>query len=532
MSKMSRSTVAGVCLTATFIFWSIVGPGAGRAGGKWDFAPSVVQKQAIAAISAESLRGHLSFIASDLLDGRGNGTEGEEVAAEYIAAQFRRSGLKPAGDDGFYQTVPKIRLMPNLEGYRCRISLDGKTADVPSTRFAMISALGSSNPIIREIHIDNVPIVKIPFSGSLPDQSENLKGRVLMTEFPAVPRDRTQAANIYVRRQEFMSRVGALNPALLVEIRRGGSLDTGYFRSRSLIDPEQKGRPATGIPLAAVTDPAVVELYDALADGQAQGGFSLHLSGSLDTPAPLRNVVGLLPGADPKLAETYILITAHYDGQGTRPGSEGGWNSANDDGSGTVSVIEIAAAMASLKERPRRSLVFMTFYGEEIGLAGSRYYAQHPVFPIEKTIAEINLEMVGRTDDTEGDQHKRASLTGFDYTDLGDLFRRAGDLTGVTVFKHEKNSDSYFGRSDNQALANMGVPAHTLCVTFNYPDYHGAADTWEKIDYDNMALTVRMIATAVLILAESDGEPRWNESLPQASRYLAAWKKIHEGGKH
>ncbi len=532
MHRMSRTTVTGSCLAVILALCSVVDAGAGRAAGKWKYAPSAPQRQAINAISAESLRGHLSFIASDLLDGRGNGTTGEDVAAEYISAQFRRAGLKPAGDDGYYQTVPKIRLTPNLEGYRCRIQLEGKGVDVPSARFALTGAPASRSPLIREIHIDDAPVVKIPFSGSLPPRSETMKGCAVMTEFPPAPQDRAQMANFIARRQEFMFRVQELNPALLVEVRRGTPQDLGYFRSRTLIDPEQQGRPSTGIPLAAVSDPAVAELYDSLADGPAQAKFTLHVPAPLETRTPLRNVIGLLPGADPKLADSYILVTAHYDGQGTRPGTAGGWNSANDNGSGTVSVIDIAAAMASLKERPRRSLVFMTFYGEETGLTGSRYYAQHPVFPVDKTIAEINLEMVGRTDDTEGDQHKRASLTGFDYTDLGELFRRAGELTGVTVFKHEKNSDSYFGRSDNQPMANLGVPAHTLCVTFVYPDYHGAADTWDKIDYDNMALTVRMVATAVLMLAESDEEPRWNESLPQVSRYLAAWKKIHEAGKH
>jgi Zn-dependent M28 family amino/carboxypeptidase len=253
--------------------------------------------------------------------------------------------------------------------------------------------------------------------------------------------------------------------------------------------------------------------------------FTVRLGAPVEVDAPQRNVLALLEGSDPKLAGTYVLVTAHYDGQGTRPAPDRVWNSANDNGSGTVSVIELASVLGPLKKHPRRSVVFIAFHGEESGLVGSRFYAEHPVFPLEKTVADINIEMVGRTDDTEGDRHRRASLTGFDYSDLGEVFRRAGDRTGVTVFKHEKNSDPYFSASDNQPLAAQGVPAHTICVTFEYPDYHGPADTWQKIDYENMALTVRMIGTALLIVAESASEPRWNPAVTRAGRYLEAWKK-------
>ena len=131
-------------------------------------------------------------------------------------------------------------------------------------------------------------------------------------------------------------------------------------------------------------------------------------------PIKLRNVVGLLRGSDPALKDTYVLVTGHYDHIGMSGNCEDRiYNGANDDGSGTVSVVELASALTTLKERPKRSLVFMTVFGEEKGLLGSRYYGRHPIFPIEKTIADINLEQVGRTDSTEGPQIANASMTGF-----------------------------------------------------------------------------------------------------------------------
>jgi Zn-dependent M28 family amino/carboxypeptidase len=238
-------------------------------------------------------------------------------------------------------------------------------------------------------------------------------------------------------------------------------------------------------------------------------------------------VAGLLRGGDPGLKETCVLLTAHYDHIGARPAGKGDgiYNGANDDGSGTVAVIEIAAALATLKQRPKRSILFVTFFGDEKGLLGSRYYGRHPIFPIEKTVADINLEQVGRTDSDEGSQVGAASLTGFDFSDVGATLKEAGAQTGIRVYKHERNSDAYFGRSDNQALADQGVPAHTLCVAFSYPDYHGVGDHWEKIDYANMEKVSRMVALAAVMIANNPREPKWNESNPKAARYVKAWQQ-------
>jgi Zn-dependent M28 family amino/carboxypeptidase len=236
-----------------------------------------------------------------------------------------------------------------------------------------------------------------------------------------------------------------------------------------------------------------------------------------------------LRGSDPALKDSYVLVTAHYDHLGTRPGTEGDniFNGANDDGSGTVSVIELASTLASLKPRPKRSIVFMTFFGEEKGLLGSRYYGRHPVVPIDKTVADVNLEQVGRTDSSEGPQLANATLTGFDYSDIGTIFKAAGEMTGINVYKHEQNSDAFFPRSDNQALADQGVPAHTLCTAFVYPDYHGVGDHWEKIDYANMEKVDRMVALAVIMIADNPEAPRWNEANQKAARYLKAWNGHH-----
>ena len=331
-------------------------------------AQVVASKQAVTAsrkavmdsISAQSLQGHLSFIASDLLEGRGTPSRGLDLAAEYIAAQFRRAGLQPAVNGSYFQET-----------------------------------------------------------------------------------------TIKARRDS-------------------------------------------------------------------------------DEMTPVRNVIGLLPGSDPALKNTYVLVTAHYDHLGMKATGEGDriYNGANDDGSGTVSVIELAGALA--KYKPKRSIVFMTFYGEERGLVGSRYYGSHPVFPLKSTLAMINLEHMGRTDDLEGPRVGAITVTGQDFTDVGILLKSLGEQVGVGVEKHPRNSDSFFGRSDNQALADVGIPAHTICTSFEFPDYHGLGDHWEKVDYVNMAKVNRLVALTVMELSDSAKEPRWNEANPKTARYVKAWKELKQ----
>ena len=362
-------------------------------------------RDALDRISSDSLRGHLSFIASDLLEGRNTPSRGLDMAAEYIAAQFRRAGLEPAGDDrnnSYFQTSEW--------------------------------SVGAVRNNSVELSVDN---------------------------------------------------------------------DIQKFRAR----PDQLASIGVNI------------------DPNAEASTS----GSEKQVVRLRNVVGLLRGSDPALKDSYVIVSAHYDHIGVKPSGEGDRinNGANDDGSGVVSVIELASALANLKQKPKRSVVFITWFGEEKGLQGSRYYGRHPIFPLDKTVAMINLEHMGRTDDNEGLKLNSATMTGFDFTDLGHIFRSAGLKTGINVYKDEKNSDAFFSRSDNQALADAGVPAHTLCVAFIFPDYHAVGDHWDKIDYSNLAKVDRMIALSLLTIANNADEPKWNEANTKTRKYVEAWKRLH-----
>jgi Zn-dependent M28 family amino/carboxypeptidase len=295
----------------------------------------------------------------------------------------------------------------------------------------------------------------------------------------------------------------------------------------SYFDTPQLHMPGNGQhrPLTAmIGEPSVAQALDELPDGETGATFSLHVREAPPVQRRLRNVAAILRGSDVFLRDTFVLLTAHYDGTGpTASGSQDRiWNAANDNASGVAALLDVALALGTLKEKPRRSLVFLTFFGEEDGMLGSRYYAKHPLVPIRNTIAAINLEQLGRTDAAEGDQAGKASITGYDYSEIGEVFKSAGERSGIAISGNGLNSDKYFMASDNIVFAELGVPAHTLCVSYMYPDYHGARDHWDKIDFDNMAGVTRMAARALLLLALSDRDPLWNTSNPRAARFSEA----------
>ena len=241
------------------------------------------------------------------------------------------------------------------------------------------------------------------------------------------------------------------------------------------------------------------------------------------TRGRVRNVVGLLRGSDPALRDEVVMITAHYDHLGVRPNAPGAdkvYNGANDDASGTAGVVALASALGRAK--PRRSVLFVAFWGEERGLLGSTYYGAHPVVPLARTVADFNLEQIGRTDDSEGPRVNAVSVTGYDYSDAVAALAAAGRVLKMEVQRHPRYSDPFFLRSDNRSLALAGVPAHTLCVAFEFPDYHGPDDEADRLDYDNMTRVVRLAGLGVLTLADAPQVPHWNAENPKTERYRKA----------
>ena len=220
------------------------------------------------------------------------------------------------------------------------------------------------------------------------------------------------------------------------------------------------------------------------------------------------NVVGMLPGRDPALRHEAILVTAHYDHLGESDSDEEGgdtiWNGANDNASGVAAMIAIAEVFATLLEPPRRSIVFIAFCGEEIGMRGSKHWLRDPLWPISDTAAVVNLEMLGRAEPVDPPV---VWITGHELSTMPVAFGEGARFVASSTIG-EAEADTY-DRSDNISFAREGVVAHTFAAGRLDAYYHAVADEAADLDYDRMAAIVRALAHGIHELADRPTRPRW-----------------------
>lgn len=457
-----------------------------------------IAQQIAASITPNDLKADISFLASDALEGRGTPSKGQEIAAEFIAAQFRRAGLEPAGDDGYFQTAPFLQVSADPEGLQLTLDIAGKSIAVDRTAMSISDAAAAD--------LKNAPIHLSPITEAAKLTPDQVRGKVLILDTLGRPvRVRTSA-------------LARLEPALVIVLTANPPAAGGAGAASLRIAA------APAIPGLLVWDKAVREALADVKPGPAEATVTAHIAAPKTQDVKLRNIVGVLRGSDEALKDTYVLLTAHYDHVGVRGTGDGDriYNGANDDASGTAALMEIARALGALPSRPKRTMVFIALFGEELGLVGSRYYAQHPIFPLARTVADLNLEQVGRTDDNTGPRVGVLNATGFDFTDLTRTLAAAGEDFGIKLVKDEANSDNFFARSDNQAFADAGIPSHSLSVGYIFPDYHQPGDHWEKIDYDNLAKVARTVALGLYRVADNAEAPRWNAENPHTERYRKA----------
>ncbi len=453
-------------------------------------------------ISADSLRTCVSFLASDALEGRYTPSPGLTTAAEYIAAQFRNAGLQPMGSDGYLQTAAMMAVTPNFDGFEFFYESRNRSIHVSKEN---VERQGGG-----PVDITHAPLTKVDgesvnsMAKRTPDQ---IQGRVVLVT-PPQPKPFPWAT------------LARLEPLLVVLVGDGvalGGQSSVHLRYPDDFEP----------PWLLVQDPDLLKAVERAKNGPIEGSIAVRLAAPAARPVKLCNVVAMLPGSDTTLKDTCLLVSAHYDHLGRFPFSNDHpiCNGANDDASGTAAVIEVANALAGLRVKPKRSLVFVAFFGEERGKIGSQYYSHYPSFPLERTVANINLEQIGRTDDSDGAQIARVSLTGFDYSDVGQVFQKAATEVGVLIVRRRKYSDSYFRAGDSQIFADLGIPAHMLFVSYEFPDYHRPGDDWNKIDYENMRNITQAVALGVLAIANNPEPPQWNETNPKAKPYIEAGRR-------
>jgi hypothetical protein len=511
-----------------------------------------------AAISAQDLMPRLYVYADDSLQGREAGTIGHMKATAYIADQVRKLGLVPAGDNGtYFQNVPFVarRFDPSTT-----LTVDGATL----TAFTDFVASPFRGAAPRDI--DGVQTV---YGGELGDTTNGLTAEqatgklVVMSAGRAARFGRRGGSN-------------ALAGAAAVAIITGPQLTAQQMasgRSASLTLRPEAGAPAVPITLT-ITEGAAERLLGGSPAQMAVGTTGKTVQGNLryiTTDAPTRNVVAILPGSDPALRGEYVAIGAHSDHIGiraagpvdhdslhlynqqryfatdnpsgaqltpaqlaeqrerlaairinldsvrrlraTRPDSIN--NGADDDGSGTVTVLEVAEAFARGPEKPKRSILFVWHTGEEKGLLGSRYFTDNPTVPRDSIVAQINIDMVGRgaATDLRAGSDRYLQLVGSRRlsTELGDLVEtvnRTEPMPFTFDYTYDANGhpERIYCRSDHYEYARWGIPVVFL-TTGLHGDYHQVTDEPQYIDYPHMARVGELVFDLADRVADLDHRP-------------------------
>jgi hypothetical protein len=484
---------------------------------------SPAETAALDEIRASRLRGDVSFLASDLLEGRATPSRGLDIAAEYIAARFRSIGLEPMGDNGTYFQIARY-LKREQDLSHLEVSVGTIKLESGAIRRTSGAVPALENRAAFKIDMAN-------WRDQLGQAGDQLRGRVVLLQTPNMfaLRGPERAA----RRKEMEQLDQVLREhGVPLAITMGGSGRLGPGAG-PLIPEERVSRQP--VPVIAADSTDLRALFDAAAAGPLDDAqVSVKAPAARYEPVGLRNVAAILRGAGPEA----VLVTAHYDHLGMRPAQPGAPenedrinNGANDDASGVASTLAVATALARLETKPRRSVIFVAFFGEELGLLGAEYWADHPAVPLDAIVANLNLEHMGRTDPVDGGPHVgTANLTGYGYSTLHTTLEQAAAMAGINLVDDIRSGNGFFTSSDNEALAQKGVVAHTISVAYIFPDYHRPGDEWPKLDYDNMAKVDRWVATAVMLLDSSTEKPRWSEDVPATAAYREAATKRHAAG--
>jgi hypothetical protein len=528
--------------------------GSGAATATAASAPAA--RQVADRITAAQLRDYLTFIAADEMEGRDTPSRGLDTAAKFIAFNLSRLGLKPAGDNGtYFQRIALHR--HKIDGELSRAEVGGQTfkfgddflaGQTPANMRLPVSASGQlvyvgNGWMIKSKNMDAYKGVDVKdkimvVSGSgFPNgvtrgdlggtrgvdwadpqtsaQMRGAKGIIIMPGFQnlafwdRIRRNATERGQIAV--EKFQTETS--EPQVPTIIASLGMLNA-LFRGES--------QSASGLFNHAVAGDASTA-FDLAASKKA----SFTLSGQIET-VNTQNVVAVLEGSDPALRNEYVALGAHYDhvGTGAPVAGDNIYNGADDDGSGTTALLAIADALAHAAARPKRSILFVWHCGEEKGLWGSRYFTEHPTVALERVVAQLNIDMIGRSK-KEGDTSLvNAALSGPNEiyvigskmmsTELGELSERVNNSYLKLNFNYRyddpRDPERFFFRSDHINYARKGIP---IIFYFDgvHEDYHQPGDSVDKIDFEKMQKVTRTIFMTMWELANAPNRPRVDKQL-------------------
>ena len=501
-------------------------------------APSVAPAEPVAPlaseITADELRRDLFAFADDSMRGRETGTRDALRAAEFLAARVQRLGLEPAGDSLFLQRVP---LEEESLRAASRVVVEERGRATPleiGTDVMPLVNLGPGIPPAKRSAEGEVVFAGYGNSAAKPRRDDlmglDLEGKVVVvvngapTGADSATRARLEAPDAISER---LARILARRPAAIVVllVGKGTELFTdaisqmkgGVSLRGSDTDTPDNARPIPmillGVPKAG--SPLLPAGWPADDHPQLLKGRRLTARVVQEhVPFTAYNVVAVVRGSDPSLARTFVALGAHYDHIGVVAPVNGDSiaNGADDDGSGSVSLLAMARTFQQSAPRPKRSILFVWHVGEEKGLLGSSYFTEHPTVPIDSIVAQLNADMIGRN---------AASLlyTVGPRTAPNAQSRRLGAIvdsvnaTEPAPFAIDRSFDSpthpehIYERSDHYNYARKGIPI-VFFTTGLHDDYHKPSDEASKIDYEKMARVARLMRNVVLAVANSSTRPR------------------------
>jgi hypothetical protein len=480
---------------------------------------------AVGSITPADVARRVQVIAHDSMGGRDTPSPGLDKTAAYVASEFRRFGLKAGGDSGsFLQRYAILRRQVDTAGTRLQVG-------------------GTRTGALR---------IGVDYYGMTPLVERQVTGPVVVFAGPADSANplQGQAVNgawVVVMATAGRGRGGITADFVTIEAASNAGA-AGVILVSNRTDADWQARAARALrPGVAVAGDGAAPAWGVvleLRDGAAAGGLGIDpaalraATGRSARPLPgvtitfrgrytvlsratAPNAIGILEGSDPQLKHEYVVYSAHMDHVGIAGQSAGCTareadficNGADDDASGTVAIIEAAEAFAQLRPRPKRSMIFLTVSGEEHGLWGSAYFAEHPPVPLTSIVANLNLDMVGRNwKDT-------IVAIGKEHSDLGATLNRVAaahpELQMQPIDDLWPDERFYF-RSDHYNFARKGVP---ILFFFNgvHADYHQVSDHPDKIDAEKESRIIKLVFYLGLEVANAAERPKWN---PQSYKQI------------
>ena len=492
-------------------------------------APAAL-RAAAETVTADDMYDRIEFLASDALRGRDTPSPGLDSAAQWVADELASFGVRPAGEDGWFQRYPYPAMSLDVDGTQLQAAAGATHTFEYGTEFWAESGRTPDDA------------VGVVYVGDRLDDDASVADRAVLVRLPGTLEQGRRGWRLdgeaRARASRTVERAEGAGAAAVVFV-----LDPEFTEDavRELATSAEEATRALGADVGAATPPAFyVRRPAALRMARMAGldGATLLDSGPPTHPVPLPglsvrvgaprvaidsatapNIIGVLKGSDPVLRDTYVVLTAHVDHLGVgRPDATGDsiYNGADDDASGTAVLVEVAEALASMETRPRRSILFVAVSGEEKGLLGSRWFVENPTVPLESMIANVNIDMVGRN------APDSIVVIGQEYSSLGPLVRRiAGDHPelGLTVSEDRWPEERFFFRSDHFNFAAREIPA-LFFFAGTHEDYHRPGDEVDEVDTDKTARVGRLVLYLTHAIADSPMQPEWDPEGLETVRQL------------